>query len=52
MPKPYENSFADADFLLLFQFQQEFREFLYANSHLPNWMYVPDTALPALVERI
>ena len=52
MPKPHQNSFSDEDFLLLFQFQQEFREFLYANSHLPNWMYVPDTALPALVDRI
>ena len=52
MPIPHENPFAVADLLLLFQFQQEFREFLYANSYLPNWVYVPDTALPALVERI
>ena len=52
MPNPHENPFAVEDLLLLFQFQQEFREFLYANSYLPNWVYVPDTALPALVERI
>ena len=52
MPNPHENPFVDEDLLLLFQFQQEFREFLYANSYLPNWVYVPDTALPALVERI
>ena len=52
MPNPHENPFAGEDLLLLFQFQQEFREFLYANSYLPNWVYVPDTALPALVERI
>jgi len=47
-----EDPFANQDLLLLFQLQQEFREFLYAQSHLPLWMYVPDTALPALIERI
>lgn len=52
MPNPHENPFGVEDLLLLFQFQQEFREFLYANSYLPNWVYVPDAALPALIERI
>ena len=52
MPNPHENPFADENILLLFQFHQEFREFIYANSYLPNWIYVPDTSLPALVERI
>ena len=52
LPNPHENPFAGEDLLLLFQFQQEFREFLYANSYLPNWVYVPDAALPALIERI
>ena len=47
-----EDPFAQRDLLLLFQFQQEFREFLYAKHHLPQWMYVPDAALPALIERI
>lgn len=47
-----EDSLSNPHLLLLFQFQQEFREFLYAQSHLPSWMYVPDAALPALIERI
>lgn len=42
----------DDDLLLLFQIQQECREFLYANRHLPHWIYVPDRALPALIEGI
>ena len=52
LAKGDEDPFAHRDLLLLFQLQQEFREFLYAQSHLPQWMYVPDTALPALIERI
>ncbi len=47
-----EDPFAHHNLLLLFQLQQEFREFLYAQNHLPRWMYVPDAALPALIERI
>ncbi|TRZ58387.1 MAG: hypothetical protein D4S00_00245 [Streptomycetaceae bacterium] len=52
LAKGDEDPFAHRDLLLLFQLQQEFREFLYAQSHLPQWMYVPDAALPALIERI
>lgn len=29
---------------------QEIREYLYAVRHLPHWIYVPDWALPALLE--
>jgi len=47
-----ENPLSNPDLLLLFQLHQEFREFLYAQNHLPSWMYVPDAALPALIERI
>lgn len=47
-----EDPLSNPHLLLLFQFQQEFREFLYAQNHLPSWMYVPDAALPALIERI
>ena len=52
LTKGNEDPFANRELLLLFQLQQEFREFLYAQSHLPQWMYVPDAALPALIERI
>jgi len=52
LAKGDEDPFAHRDLLLLFQLQQEFREYLYAQSHLPQWMYVPDAALPALIERI
>ena len=38
--------------LLPFRFQQECREFLYANDHLPHWRYVPDGALPDLVAQL
>lgn len=47
-----ENPLSNPDLLLLFQLHQELREFLYAQNHLPSWMYVPDTALPVLIERI
>lgn len=30
--------------------QQVMREMIYAAEHLPRWMYVPDAALPALLE--
>jgi maltokinase len=52
LTKGTEDPFENRDLLLLFQLQQEFREFLYAQNHLPQWMYVPDAALPALIERI
>ena len=35
-----------------FQVQQECREFSYSVRHLPHWRYVPDTALPALLDRL
>ena len=33
-----------------FRTQQALREIIYAARHLPRWMYVPDTALPALLD--
>jgi maltokinase len=30
--------------------QQVLREIIYAAQHLPRWMYVPDAALPALLD--
>jgi maltokinase len=36
--------------LRAFQIQQVLREIVYAARHLPRWMYVPDTALPALLD--
>ncbi len=30
--------------------QQVLREIVYAGRHLPRWMYVPDAALPALIQ--
>jgi maltokinase len=36
--------------LRAFRVQQVLREILYAAKHLPRWMYVPDAALPALLE--
>ncbi|TPG36103.1 glucosamine kinase [Mycolicibacterium hodleri] len=35
--------------LAAFRVQQVLREIVYAARHLPRWMYVPDTALPALL---
>lgn len=32
--------------------QQEVREHLYAVAHLPHWRYVPDAALPALLDQL
>ncbi|MGH3638196.1 MAG: glucosamine kinase [Mycobacterium sp.] len=36
--------------LLAFRVQQVLREIVYAARHLPRWMYVPDAALPALLD--
>lgn len=36
--------------LLAFRLQQVLREIIYAARHLPRWMYVPDAALPALLD--
>ncbi|WP_167107685.1 glucosamine kinase [Mycobacterium sp. DL592] len=33
-----------------FRLQQVLREIVYAARHLPRWMYVPDAALPALLD--
>lgn len=33
-----------------FRTQQVLREIIYATEHLPRWMYVPDAALPALLD--
>ena len=40
----------DASQLRAFRIQQVLREIIYAARHLPSWMYVPDAALPALLE--
>ncbi|MET0900730.1 MAG: glucosamine kinase [Mycobacterium sp.] len=36
--------------LRAFRLQQVLREIIYATRHLPRWMYVPDAALPALLD--
>ena len=36
--------------LRAFRTQQVLREIIYAARHLPRWMYVPDAALPALLD--
>lgn len=36
--------------LRAFRAQQVLREIVYAARHLPRWMYVPDAALPALLD--
>ncbi len=36
--------------LRAFRLQQVLREMIYAADHLPRWMYVPDAALPALLD--
>jgi maltokinase len=36
--------------LRAFRLQQVLREMIYAARHLPRWMYVPDAALPALLD--
>jgi maltokinase len=40
----------DAAPLRAFRLQQVLREIVYAARHLPRWMYVPDSALPMLLE--
>lgn len=40
----------DAGPLRAFRMQQVLREIIYAAKHLPRWMYVPDAALPALLD--
>ena len=40
----------DAGALRAFRLQQVLREIVYAARHLPRWMYVPDAALPALLD--
>jgi maltokinase len=36
--------------LVAFRLQQVLREIVYAAQHLPRWMYVPDAALPMLLD--
>lgn len=38
--------------LTAFRLQQVLREIVYAGRHLSRWMYVPDAALPALLEEM
>ena len=40
----------DPRLLRPFRLQQVLREIIYAARHLPRWMYVPDAALPALLD--
>lgn len=40
----------DHSVLRAFRMQQVLREIIYAARHLPRWMYVPDAALPALLD--
>jgi maltokinase len=40
----------DAAPLRAFRLQQVLREIVYAARHLPRWMYVPDSALPMLLD--
>lgn len=40
----------DPALLKAFRLQQVLREIVYAARHLPRWMYVPDAALPALLD--
>ena len=40
----------DSAALYPFRLQQVLREIIYAARHLPRWMYVPDSALPALLD--
>lgn len=40
----------DPALLRPFRMQQVLREIIYAAQHLPRWMYVPDAALPALLD--
>jgi maltokinase len=40
----------DERLLRAFAVEQECREYVYAARHLPRWLYVPDAALPALLD--
>ncbi|KAA0080559.1 aminoglycoside phosphotransferase [Mycolicibacterium sp. P9-64] len=40
----------DPGAMYAFRVQQVLREIVYAARHLPRWMYVPDAALPALLD--
>ena len=42
----------DPRLVLAFEVEQECREFVYAARHLPQWTYVPDNALGALLDRV
>ncbi len=41
----------DDRLIVPFQVQQECREYAYATRYLPHWLFVPDAALPALIDR-
>jgi len=41
----------DRRLLAPFRIQQECREYIYADRYLPHWRYVPEAALPALLEQ-
>ncbi len=40
----------DSQLMKIFQIQQECREFIYAQKHLPVWRYVPEAAMAALMK--
>ncbi len=42
----------DARLVAPFRIQQECREYIYADRYLPHWRYVPEAALPALLESL
>ncbi len=42
----------DARLIAPFRIQQECREYIYADRYLPHWRYVPEAALPALLDSL
>lgn len=42
----------DAQLIAPFRIQQECREYIYADRYLPHWRYVPEAALPALLDSL
>ena len=46
----YRADLYDPEPVRAFRMQQVLREIIYAARHLPRWMYVPDAALPALLD--
>ena len=42
----------DERLLAAFRVQQECREHIYAARHLPHWSYVPEAAMPALLDEL